>query len=342
MAVKGLPTRTRRRRLDNDPWRRVRIGVGMLAGVTIVGVVGYLLLGLDGFDALYMTVITITTVGFSEIGEPDQITTAYQTFTLLLALFGVGTALYTLGVSFEALVEGSINDGLQIRRGLRMIDKMSDHIIVVGNGRVGQAIVHYVGRHGAEVVLVDREPQPDSAWPVVIGDATEDQTLRNAGIDRATTLIAALDADADNVYVTLSARALNADLHIVARTDHQHNEPKFFQAGADRVVNPYEIGGSRMGALALHPSLAEFLDEVLHDESHGVTVAEIEVPAGSAAVGRPLGDLIGTSGQPLVIALRDAQHGYIANPAPSMPVPEDTVLVVLGSDADVAALASRV
>ena len=108
------------------------------------------------------------------------------------------------------------------------------------------------------------------------------------------------------------------------------------------MVNPYEIGGSRMGALALHPSLAEFLDEVLHDESHGVTVAEIEVPTGSAAVGRPLGDLIGTSGQPLVIALRDAQHGYVANPAPTMQLPEDTVLVVLGSDADVAALASRV
>ena len=128
----------------------------MLSGVTVIGFIGYLMLGLSAFDSLYMTVITITTVGFSEIGAPDEITAAYQTFTLLLALFGVGTALYTLGVSFEALVEGSINDGLKIRRGLRMIDKKSNHIIVVGNGRVGQAIVHYVGRHGAEVVMVDR------------------------------------------------------------------------------------------------------------------------------------------------------------------------------------------
>ena len=248
----------------------------------------------------------------------------------------------TFGVSFEALVEGSINDGLKIRRGFRMIDKKSNHIIVVGNGRVGQAIVHYVGRHGAEVVMVDREPQPDSEWPIVIGEATEDQTLRDAGIERATTLIAALDSDADNVYVTLSARALNPALHIVARTDHQHNEAKFFQAGADRVVNPYEIGGSRMGALALHPTLAEFLDEVLHDDSHGVTVDEIEVPPRSPAVGKPLGDLVGPDGQPLVIALRDADHGYVANPSPSTPVPAGTVLVVLGSNADVAALAGRV
>ena len=232
----------------------------MISGVTVIGFISYLLLGLSAFDAIYMTVITITTVDFSEIGAPEEITAAYQAFTLLLALFGVGTALYTLGVSFEALVEGSINDGLQIRRGLRMSDKKSNHIIVVGNGCVGQAIVHYVGRHGAEVVLVDREPQPDSDWPVVIGEATEDETLRSAGIERATTLIAALDSDSDNVYVTRSARALNPELHIVARTDHQHNEAKFFHAGADRVVNPYEIGGSRMGALALHPTLAEFLD----------------------------------------------------------------------------------
>lgn len=340
--MKAFPARHRRRRVENDPWRRVRVGVSMLSGVTVIGFIGYLMLGLSAFDSLYMTVITITTVGFSEIGAPEEITAAYQAFTLLLALFGVGTALYTLGVSFEALVEGSINDGLQIRRGLRMIDKKSNHIIVVGNGRVGQAIVHYVGRHGAEVVLVDREPQPDSDWPVVIGEATEDETLRSAGIERATTLIAALDSDSDNVYVTLSARALNPELHIVARTDHQHNEAKFFHAGADRVVNPYEIGGSRMGALALHPTLAEFLDEVLHDESHGVTVDEIEVPPTSPAVGQPLGDLVGPGGQPLVIALRDADHDYVANPSPSTPVPAGTVLVVLGSDADVAALAGRV
>ena len=144
------------------------------------------------------------------------------------------------------------------------------------------------------------------------------------------------------MYVTLSARALNPELHIVARTDHQHNEAKFFHAGADRVVNPYEIGGSRMGALALHPTLAEFLDEVLHDESHGVTVDEIEVPPTSPAVGQPLGDLVGPGGQPLVVALRDADHGYVANPSPSTPVPAGTVLVVLGSDVDVAALAGRV
>ena len=339
-----LPLRRRGRRrssLGADPWQRVRVGLGILGFIIALGVVGYRILGLGLFDALYQTVITVTTVGYEEIGEPEDIDRAYRWFSLFLALFGVSGALYTLGVMVEAYVEGSLNDGLRIRKEQRMIDRLSGHLIVAGAGRVGASISHYVARHGADVVVIDRDAT-ESALLTVIGDATDDETLRRAGIDRAATLIAALDTDASNLYVTLSARALNADLHIVARTNHQSSEPKFFQAGADRVVNPHEIGGSRMGALALHPTLAEFLDEVLHDESHGVTVDEIEVRVGSPADGRTLRDLIGPTGQPLVIAIRDQDHGYVANPALDTAVHPGSVLVVLGSDADVAALGARV
>ena len=338
-----LPLRRRGRRssLGTDPWQRVRVGLGILGFIIALGVVGYRILGLGLFDALYQTVITVTTVGYEEIGEPDDIDRAYRWFSLFLALFGVSGALYTLGVMVEAYVEGSLNDGLRIRKEQRMIDRLSGHLIVAGAGRVGASISHYVARHGADVVVIDRDAT-ESDLLTVIGDATDDETLRRAGIDRAATLIAALDTDASNLYVTLSARALNADLHIVARTNHQSSEPKFFQAGADRVVNPHEIGGSRMGALALHPTLAEFLDEVLHDESHGVTVDEIEVRVGSPADGRTLRDLIGPTGQPLVIAIRDQDHGYVANPALDTAVHPGSVLVVLGSDADVAALGARV
>ena len=336
------PQRRRRWHPSVDPWRRVRIGVGLLTVITIVGVVGYRLLGLSLFDALYQTIITVTTVGFEEIGTEAEIDTTYRVFTLGLAVFGVSGALYTLGVMVEALVEGSLNDGLRLRREQRMIDNMSGHLIVVGAGRVGHAIVHYVGRHGAQVVIVDREEQDDLDEPSVLGEATDDETLRRAGIERASTLIAALDSDADNVYVTLSARALNPDLHIVARTNDQTNEPKFFQAGADRVVNPSEIGGSRMGALAMHPTLAEFLDEVIHDESHGVTVDEISVPDTASAIGRPLGDVVGTSGQPLVIAIRDQSHGYVANPAPDVTLSSGSVLVVLGAEGHIARLRAEI
>ncbi len=339
--VKVMPRR-RRWHLSDDPWQRVRVGVGLLATITMVGVVGYRLLGLSTFDALYQTIITVTTVGFEEFGDPEEIDTTYRVFTLGLAVFGVSGALYTLGVMVEALVEGSINDGFRVRREQRMIDKMSGHLIVVGAGRVGQAIVDYVGRHGAAVVIVDRRELHEPGQPLVQGEATDDETLRRAGIERASTLIAALDSDADNVYVTLSARALNPSLHIVARTNDQANEPKFFHAGADRVVNPAEIGGSRMGALAMHPTLAEFLDEVIHDESHGVTVAEIQVREGGPAHGRPLGEVVGASGQPLVIAIRDQNHGYVPNPPPSQELASDSVLVVLGADDHIARLRAQV
>ncbi len=325
-----------------DPWNRVRVGFAVLAAIMAVGFVGYRILGLGPFDALYQTVITITTVGFSEVGTVEQINRNYRIFTMLLAFFGVSGALYTLGVMVEALVEGALNDGFQIRKEQRMIDKMTGHIIVAGAGRVGNAITHYVSRHGAEVVVVDRQTRPPNAPAWVVGEATDDKTLLQAGITRASTLIAALDSDADNVYVTLSARSLNPELFIVARTNTQSSEAKFFQAGADRVVNPHEIGGSRMGALALHPTLAEFLDEVLHDESHGVRVDEIEIPEGSPHVGKSLRSLIGESGQPLLIAVRDQNHGYVATPAGDTLIASGAVLIVLGSDADVDALTRRV
>ncbi len=319
-----------------DPWRRVRGGLFILGLVMGVGVVGYRVLGLDFFDAFYQTAITVTTVGFGEIGPADEIDRSYRAFTLLLVFFGVSGALYTLGVMVEAVVEGSINDGFRLRKDYRMIQHMSDHVILAGAGRVGRAISHYVGRHDGDLVVIDRAYRPDGDQPVIIAEATDDDTLLQAGVQRARTLIAALDSDADNLYVTLSARALNADLFIVARTNSQANEAKFFQAGADRVVNPHEIGGSRMGALALHPTLAEFLDEVLHDESHGVRIAEVHLADDSSSVGAELGTVLQRCGHaPLVLAVRNQQHGYDVNPENSTTLQQGDVLVVLGHPGEV-------
>lgn len=323
-------------RIPADPWRRVRVGLATLGLVMAFGVFGYRVLGLSFFDAFYQTAITVTTVGFGEIGPEDEIDRAYRAFTLLLVFFGVSGVLYTLSVMVEAVVEGSINDGFRRRRDYRMIQHMNDHVILAGAGRVGMAISHYVGRHDAELVIIDRAYRPDGDQPVILAEATEDETLIQAGVTRARTLIAALDSDADNLYVTLSARALNADLFIVARTNSQANEAKFYQAGASRVVNPHEIGGSRMGALALHPTLAEFLDEVLHDESHGVRIAEVVLPASSAAIGAPLGRLLNRcSSTPLVLAVRNQQHGYSVNPDDDSTLSEGDVLVVLGEPEEV-------
>ncbi len=323
------------RRRERDPWERVRVGVGSVIFIVLLGIVGYMAIGLAPFDALYQTVITITTVGFSEIGVPEERLAAYRAITLGLTVAGTGAVLYTFGVLVDSIIEGSLNDELRRRRMLRDIEEFEDHVIIAGWGRMGHSIAHYIEKHRKDIVVIDRDPSDDvSHHAIVMGEATDDAVLRQAGIDRAQMLIAALSHDADNLFVCLSARSMRPDLFIVARTSDQKNEPKFFQAGANRVVNPHEIGGSRMGALAIQPTVAEFMDEVLHDDSHDVAIHEIRVPANSPMVGRALRDLRFPSGErPLIIAIRINNGRYHTNPKPDTAIEADEVIIALGSAA---------
>ena len=339
MARRWWRRRERRRSEQLDPWRRFRRGLELLAAVLVFGTIGYRLAGLPTFDAFYQTAITITTVGYGEIGPPGEIDVYYRSFTLVLVLIGASSALYTISVLLETLVEGSLNDGLRRRRMLRKIEHLDGHVIVVGWGRVGRSIATYVARLGATVVVVDRVLHPEEPHVfVVVGEATDDDVLFDAGLERASVLIAALDGDSDNLYVTLTARAARPDLFVVVRTSTQANEKKFLQAGANRVVNPHEIGGSRMGALAMQPHVAEFLDEVLHDEDHDVSIQEITVSAASPFVGRTVGALRDALGRhrdgeaALVIAVRKATSGYAANPPGATLLDAGDVLIALGSD----------
>jgi voltage-gated potassium channel len=266
----------------------VRIGLALLVAVLAFGAVGYTLVGLDPFDALYQTAITVTTVGYGEVGPPGEIDRTYRAFTLLVVLLGATSAVYTASVLLETLVEGSLNDRFRRRRMLHQVDRMRGHVIVAGWGRVGHAIARYARRAGADVVVVDlAQVEAHGDPPMIIGDATDDDTLLAAGIERAATLIAALSSDNDNLSLTLTARSLRSDLFIVARAADQRNERKFLRAGADRVVNPYQIGGSRMGAIAIQPHVAEFLDDVLDDEVHDVDIQEVVVGAESPAADAP-------------------------------------------------------
>jgi voltage-gated potassium channel len=319
----------------------VRIGLALLVGVLAFGAVGYTLVGLDPFDAVYQTAITVTTVGYGEVGPAGEIDRIYRAFTLLLVLLGASSAVYTASVLLETLVEGSLNDGFRRRRMLHRVDKMRGHVIVAGWGRVGHAIAHYARRAGADVVVVDLAPvEAEGDPPMVIGDANDDDTLLAAGIERAATLIAALSSDSDNLSLTLTARSLRSDLFIVARAADQRNERKFLRAGADRVVNPYQIGGSRMGAIAIQPHVAEFLDDVLDDEVHDVDIQEVVVGAESPAAGAPLGNVAGGRESALVVAVRDAAGHYALNPRADTVLRPGDVLIALGSRAQIERLAT--
>jgi voltage-gated potassium channel len=307
-------------------------------GVLAAGSIGYVVLGFSPLDAVYQTVTTITTVGFSEV---HPLGAAGKIFTIVLIIVGVGTALYAFSVVLESLVEGHLRQHLERRKVERDIAKMSGHTIVCGWGRVGRAVAAYLAGQGAAVVVADVDPQrvTEVTYPALAGDVTDDEVLRKAGIMRARALVAAINTDAENVYVTLSARSLRPELIIVARARTEASEAKLLRAGATRVVNPQRIGGQRIAAAALQPNMVEFLDVVMHDGSLEFRLEEVPVRAGSRLAGHTLQEA--NAGQPaaaLVLALRGRDGTFLANPPMHTPVGAGYILIAIGTQQQLSAL----
>jgi voltage-gated potassium channel len=323
-----------------DPWRKLRLGLGLLAGVLVGGTVGYMLLGFRLLEAVYQTVTTVTTVGFREV---RPFSSAGQVFTIILILTGVGIALYNLTIVIQAVIEGELAKLLGRRKMERHIGRIANHVIVCGWGRVGRALTDYVARAGQEVVVIDRDPERIRTipHPVVHGDATDDKVLREAGIERARVLVSALTTDADNLFVTLSGRSLRPDLFIVARARVDESEAKLLQAGADRVVNPQSIGGKRMAAFVLQPHVAEFLDVVMHDGTLEFRLEELAVDEGSPLAGVSLRDThIRDQTGAMILAMRDRDGSFTTNPPPETLLRAGQILIAIGTESQLQALAA--
>jgi len=324
-----------------EAWRRLRFGVAALVGIIVAGTVGYAALGFAWLDALYQTVTTVSTVGFREV---HPLSAGGQAFTIALILVGVGTALYTFTQVLEVVVEGHVQEVLGRRRMEREIGRMAGHVIVCGFGRVGRNLAQYLTGAGEDVVVIEIDPEraaaAQGAGNVVRGDATVDEVLKEAGIERARVLVTALTTDAANLFVTLTARSLSADLFIVARARIESSEAKLTQAGADRVVNPQGIGGARMAAFVLQPHVAEFLDVVMHDGSLEFRLEEVPLPAGSPLAGHSLRDAhIRDSTGALILALREAGGGFATNPPPETVLEAGQILIAIGTEGQLRALA---
>jgi voltage-gated potassium channel len=322
-----------------SPVRRIRLALLALALVLVAGTIGYVVLGFGVLDAAYQTVTTVTTVGFREVHPLSE---AGKAFTIVLILVGVGTALYTLTVLLEALIEGHLRLALEGRRMDREIARMSGHVIICGWGRVGRASASYLSANGERTVVIDRDAgRLDGIdHPTVVGDVTDDHVLKAAGIEHARALIAALDTDADNVYVTLSSRALRPDLVIIARARTESSRPKLVRAGANRVVNPQLIGGRRMASFALQPHVAEFFDVVMHDEELDFGIEQVEVAPGSPLAARRLREAaLGEKTGALVLAVRSGPEGrFVANPSPDIELTPGTILIAVGKPGELEAL----
>ena len=260
--------------------RHLRIAVGLLFTVIITGTIGYTLIeGWAPLDSLYMTIITITTVGFREV---HPLSGSGKVFTLFIIVGGVSASAYTLGSIVEFMVEGYFSDILGGQMMKRKISALKDHYIICGFGRVGEQIAREFKRTGVPFVVLDSNPDVkkylDAEEVLYIqGNASDDNVLKDAGIERAKGLVSVVDGDEDNVYVTLSARGLNPNLFIIARANLEGSESKLKRAGADRVVSPYSLGGRRIASMILKPVVSDFLDTVMHGEELEFQLQEIKV-----------------------------------------------------------------
>lgn len=323
-------------------WKRLTVAALVLLGVVIVGTLGYLALGFGLLNALYQTVTTVSTVGFREI---EPLSTNGKVFTMLLILFGVGAALYAFSVLIETLIEGRLYELFGRRRMEQSLSSLRDHVIVCGWGRVGRSIAAEMEAAGRKFVVVDQDGAklPGPPIPSVEGDATEDSVLRSAGIDRAAALVAAADSDSANSFITLSARALGPALFIVARARSEESVEKLRRAGADRVVNPQVIGGARIAAFVLRPHVAEFLDVAMRERELQFRLEEVVVTMGSPVVGQSVRDarireLTGAQ----VLALRSEDGSFHTNPAPDLAIAAGQVIIAIGTQEELAALAHHV
>lgn len=320
--------RTEQQQVTRLLWR----SLFALVGVLVVGTIGYALLGFSVLDAAYQTITTVTTIGFREV---NPFGTREKVFTMVFVVAGVGVVLYTLSVLLGLLFEGWAAHEWGRRRMENEIRELKGHAIVCGYGRVGRAAAHQLFKSGQAVVVLETDPDrsEDCPYPHLIGDATRDEVLRRAGIERARVVVAALDTDASSLFVTLTARALNPSLIIIARSRVDDTEQKLLRAGADRVVNPQRIGGNRIAAFALQPHVTDFLDVAMHDEDVEFRLEQVVVHEGSPLAGSSVRQTRLHEGDAaLLLALRQHEGGvFRTNPSPDAVVRPGDVVIAIGT-----------
>jgi voltage-gated potassium channel len=323
---------------------RVITGMAGLLVILVVSTGGYMLLeGWSFLDALYMTVITLTTVGYREVQPLDS---AGMVFTIFVLFIGVGTAFYILTALVATIIEGDLRQLFGERRMKIAIEHLKEHHIICGYGRVGEEIARELQLRRAPFVVVDQSPEAlDRAraegYLIFQGDATMEATLKAVGIDRCASLIAALDSDSGNTYIALTARLLRPDVYVVARVGSVANEDKLRQAGADQVISPYQLGGRRMALSAMQPILLDFMDIVsLGPQGPGV-LGEFGVDEDSGLAGKTMGEVFAPAPDAVVLAVRSERGTFIAGPAPSTRLAVGDRLMVFGPEEQLARIGLR-
>jgi voltage-gated potassium channel len=320
------------------PWLAVTLLVAVLAG----GTAGYTLIeGWNVWDAFYMTVTTVATVGY---GEVHPLSPRGRLFTVALIFGGVGTVFYTVTLLATIVVEGGLHRRLEKRRAARMLEQIKDHFIVCGYGRIGSIIAAELHQQGVPLAVIERDPERvrqavDRGWLALEADASREEVLSRAGIHRARGLITAVGTDAENVFTVLTARVMRPDLFIIARVESDDAEHKLRRAGADRVISPYHIGAAHMVQTALRPAVVDFVQLATSSGHLELSMEQVRVPQPSPIVGKSLVESgIRQKFGVIIVAIKRADSAMEFNPPPEAVIRGGDELVVLGGAQSVKAL----
>lgn len=326
-----------------SPNKQLFASLAMLHLILLVGTVGYVVIeDWSVLDAMYMTVITLATVGFKEV---QPMGTAGQIFTIGLIVVGGGLFIYAAGAAVQFMVEGRIRLIMGRRKLDRQINRLNDHYIVCGYGRIGRVFCHQLtANNPLDVVVIEQNPElvpvlESDKRTYLIGDASDETVLQKAGIDRAKCLVAALATDTANVFLVLTARQLNTDIFIMARTSYKESESKLRAAGANMVESPYDMGATSMAFKLLRPAVTSFLDIALTKKHNDIQMEELPVSDSSELINIMLKDSgIRQKYNLIIIAIKKQDGNMLFNPSFETVFKEGDTVIAVGKDADLARL----
>jgi voltage-gated potassium channel len=322
--------------MDLHMWRPIALFLSLV----LIGTIGFHFIeALSFLDSLYMTIITVFTVGFREIKEP--MSALGQVFTIFIILGGVGTVLYTISKLAEIVYEGTINKIWRRKRMEKNIQKLKDHFIICGHGRIGQTVRERLEAENLPFVVVDNSAEGLAALRdrqeclYVEGDATNEDVLSQAGIKRAKALAALLATDADNLYLVMTVKMLNPSLFVLSKAMGDDAERKILQIGANKVVSPYKESGLKIAQGLIRPTLVDFLDLIIRRRELSLSMEELIVKRDSRIVDQTLAECdIRRKANVIVVAVKKPGEDIVFNPSPSVNIVPGDTLLVLGDNAD--------
>ncbi|MGD9241238.1 MAG: potassium channel protein, partial [Desulfobacterales bacterium] len=318
--------------------KKLRYSLLMLIGIIALGTCGYYFVEhMPLFEAFYMTIITLSTVGFSEVIPLSQ---TGRSITVIIIILGISVGAYTIGMLVRALVEGELVKIFGRRKVQKQISGLKNHFIICGFGRIGRIVCSELDNDKFDFVIIEQDPsvieQIEARKYLYLDmDATSEEALMQAGIMEAKGIVTAVNSDANNVFITMTAKSLRPDVFVLARASEEQNEAKLFRAGATRVVSPYLIGGRRIAQMLKKPTVVDFVDIAMMGSHLGLMIEEATIGDNSSLIGKNLIDShLRKDYGVIIVAIKKISGDMVFNPMPSEKLEAGDVIVVLGKKED--------